>query len=127
MKTFASIGIPLLLLQLRAWKRWLRPESLPTRWPDGYRPRQRLEALDLALFLTGIAGIGASWVFDKATHPHVYMAVGAICCGALLWHAVLEEYISDRKFIPPPTPPYDPSKPARSLRSDHWGERGQPA
>jgi hypothetical protein len=124
---FFSVGIPLLLLQFRAWKRWLRPERLPTRWPSGYRPGEQLQALDSALFLTGFAGIGASWVFDKSSHPHAYMALGVICCGAFAWQGVLQEYISDRKHIPPPSPPYDPSKPAKPLRSDHWGQRREPA
>jgi len=120
---FLSIWIPLLLLQFRAWKRWLRPDSIPARWPDGYRLRERLEALDSALWLIGVAGIGASWVFDKSRHPHEYVALGVIFFGAFVWEAVLARYIADRKYIPPPLPPHDPSnviKP-KPLRSEHWG------
>jgi hypothetical protein len=66
-----------------------------------------------------------TWVFDRSTHHRAYVVVGFIACGAAAWEGILTRYIADRKYIPPPSPPYDPSKATRPkpLQSDHWGRR----
>jgi hypothetical protein len=46
---FVVVGIPLLLVGVRAWKRWFHPDRLPGRWPDGYQLVARLQTVDSAL------------------------------------------------------------------------------
>jgi hypothetical protein len=115
-------GVPIFLCGIRAWNRLRNPDRVPARWPrDDYPAGQRIEQLSLLLTLFTIAVISAGIFFDDKKH-HVFHYLWYICAG---WNLFLTRYIHDHKYIPPPSPPYDPSKATRPkpFQSDHWGRR----
>jgi len=59
-------------------------------------------------------------LFDDRNH-HLFHY---LWCNSVGWNGFLARYIHDHKYIPPPSPPYDPSKATRPkpLQSDHWGK-----
>ena len=120
---FVGVGIPLLLLEIDAWKRWLRPQRIPARWPANDPRAQRLVNIDRALTVIWVVSM---WVNDKPQHHHFYVAASAVFFGGVAWDLWLSLYIADRKHIPPPRAPYDPPTGWRAgmqrMRSEHWGE-----
>jgi hypothetical protein len=122
---FLALGLPLLLIGVRAWRRWFHPDRLPARWPSGYRLMTNLQTLDSALSWTWVLGIAITWALDLSSHHSAYIAFAFIAGAAAAWEGLLRKYIADRKYIPPPRPPYDPSKSWTStmkpFHSEHWG------
>jgi hypothetical protein len=118
-----SVGIPFLLIGVRAWKRWFHPDRVPVRWPNGYKLMARLQTLNSALSWIWVIGLVMTWVFDRSTHHRAYVALGFLACGAAAWDNILTLYIADRKYITPPNSLYDPPKDTKRkpLQSDHWG------
>jgi hypothetical protein len=71
---------------------------------------------------------GSAWIFVDRAKVHAFENTwGCIFLTVQTWHIYLSKFIDDRKYIPPPDPPYDPSKRwdanLMRLHSDHWGER----
>jgi hypothetical protein len=122
---FFAIGVPFLMLGIRAWKRWSRPDRLPVRWVKDDSRGKRLETLDLTFKLVWLTGFCASFVINKDAQ-RAHSTVGIIFVGIIAWETFLEKYIADRKYIPPPRPPHDPSKSWTSnmkpFHSEHWGQ-----
>jgi hypothetical protein len=122
-----AFGMPFFLLEMRSWNRWFHPERVPTRWPNGSKLEQRLQTLDQTLTFILIAGIFIFWIIDKSKHDPAHILFYFIWFSSTGWGALLGKYIEDRKYIPPPRPPFDSSQRGwgiyTPLHSEHWGER----
>jgi hypothetical protein len=128
---FLVVGIPVILLGFRPWNRWSHPDQLPTRWIK--HGEEDLQNLGTVLNLTGIVAFLVMVVIGILAYDNEYRALRLLswtCCTVLAWSDVLDRYIEDRKYIPPPSPPHDPSKTGladiKPFRSEHWGNAGGP-
>jgi hypothetical protein len=102
---------PWLLILLRAWNHRRSPDQLPVRWRGGSRLEARLVALGWGL-TAAFAFFMFPWIFfDESKHFVVVHACILIALTAQCWAEFLDRYIADRKYIPPPSTPSDPSKP----------------
>jgi hypothetical protein len=122
-----AVGIPVILLGLRSWNRWFHPDRLPARWLK--HGEEGLQNLGTVLNLTGIVAFLGMVVIGILAHDNASRALLLLswaCCTTLAWSNVLDRYIEDRKYIPPPSPPHDPSRTGlvdmKPFRSEHWGE-----
>jgi len=118
---------PALLLIGRTWNRCFDPDRKPVRWPNGSRWESRLSTLYFVMAVCIIV-CGTTWIFvDRAKYHAFENTWGCIFLTVQMWHIYLSKFIDDRKYIPPPSPPYDPSQRwearLKPLHSDHWGER----
>ncbi len=125
-----SYGIPMILLGFNSWNRSYHPERVPTRWPERSRIESCLMALNGALILILIVSISTLIFGDHPKDHTEHIWLYFIVWSSFGWGAVLQRYIDEREFIPPPDPPYDPSQrwdaSLKPLHSDHWGERETP-
>jgi hypothetical protein len=124
---FLAIGVPLLLLEYGAWKRWLAPERIPVRWAIGDVRGERLAGIHRTLQAIWVGSFVVSWVFTRSEHYQLNVAMSAVFWGATAWYLWLSRYIADRKYIPQPRLPYDRSTGWRAgikrMRSEYWGKQ----
>jgi len=125
-----AYGIPFFLLEIRSWKRWFHPERVPTRWPDRYARGARLQTVKDWLDRTWMFLLCIGFVIRYASSWNGRNVILGVAYALMFWDGFLKNYIEDRKYIPPPSPPYDPSKRGwgiyTPLHSEHWGERVVP-
>jgi hypothetical protein len=119
-----AVGIPIILFGVGSLNRRLHPDRQPARWLK--HGEERLQSLETVLTLYGIAAFLVIVVMGFLVHDNASLGVvlpSWICCAPLAWSSILGRYVGDRKYIPPPSPPNDPSKATRPnpLHSDHWG------
>ena len=125
-----AYGVPFFLIQFRSWSRWFRPERVPARWPDRYARGKRLQTVKDWLDRTWIFLLCIGFVIRYASSWNGRNVILGVAYGLMFWDGFLKNYIEDRKYIPPPSPPYDPSIRGwgiyTPLHSDLWGERVVP-
>jgi hypothetical protein len=119
-----GIGPPLFLIILRAWKRRVHPEQVPSRWPKRSRLQARLETLDRILMLLLLISLGVLVYIDITKRTNfVHNLCLLFFCTGQAWNVFLTRYIEDRKPLlpPPPEPKGGWSGTIKGIHSDHWG------
>ncbi len=128
---FIAVGLPFIMVGLRSWNRLSHPNCVPARWPDEYKRGEQLQTLDQTLTFILFAGIFIYWTIDSSKHDPAHLLFYFIWFSSAGWGGLLGTYIEDRKYIPPPRDPYDPTKGGwsgtiKGIHSDHWGGRQIP-
>ncbi len=123
---FGAFGVPFLLIGIRSWNRLFQPDRIPVRWRKGPFLNRHHQGLELMLTLLCCPLFGVALFLDEHTHSEAKLASYFLAFGCQGWLSLLRLCSADHKYIPPPRPPYDPTKSWTScmkpFQSDHWGQ-----
>ena len=125
---FATFGVPFLLIGVRSWNRLLQPDRIPVRWQKGSFLNKHHDMLELMLTFFWCPIFAVAVFLDEHTHSEAKLASFFLVFGCQGWLSLLRLCSADRKYMPPSSPDYDPSKTRTSgikrFHSEYWGERG---
>jgi len=120
-----GLAPPLFLILQRARNRQFYPDRLPARWSRTSPLETRLTTLTWVLTVVFFFFM-IPWVFvDVSKRPGAAHPYFLVAFTAQIWAQFLDQYIGDRKYIPPPDPLVPQSMRAADMKpfhSEHWGQ-----